>query len=194
MKKAIAAFATAVLVIGMASSNMANAASLGSATRVLGTSPALKKENVLRMTRAPKGYSAFCRSNPAECRSGGANSVRLDSRLMGKLIEVNADVNRSIRWTRDRANVWKVGTRTGDCEDYALTKRSKLMKLGFPASALRMAIVKTRKGDGHAVLVVKTNKGDYVLDNVHNRIKKREHTNYRWVGIASSNPYRWQLL
>ena len=194
MKRVLLAITAAVIAFSLVPVDKAEAFSLGGSARVLGTSPALKKERQLTMTRAPKAYSLFCMNNPVECRSSGSSIVTADYALMKILHKVNRQVNRSIKWTRDRGNVWKINSRTGDCEDYALTKRSRLTKLGVPAAALRMAIVKNRKGQGHAVLVVKTTKGDLVLDNVNNRITLRDRSSYHWVGIASANPFRWQLL
>ncbi len=44
----------------------------------------------------------------------------------------------------------------GDCEDYALLKRKMLMQAGWPREALLMTVVRDKKGEGHAVLTVKT--------------------------------------
>ena len=48
----------------------------------------------------------------------------------------------------------------GDCEDYVLLKRRMLMQAGWPREALLITVVRDKKGDGHAVLTVKTDKGD----------------------------------
>ena len=194
MRKSLLILALAAMSLGIFSAGSATAAPLGGVTRGLATKPTLQQEHQLRMTRAPKAYKKFCLSNPNECRQGGAQVVAYDASLMQKLRKVNNKVNRGIKWTKDHGNVWKIGLGRGDCEDYALTKRSKLVKMGVPASSLRMAVVKDRKGRGHAVLVVRTSRGDLVLDNLTSRIKKRETTPYRWIGIASANPHRWQLL
>ena len=192
--KNLAFWGSILLVVAVAylSASAAFAAPLGALTKpLLGHAP-VPLENPLRT--APKAYKKFCLSNPDECRQGGAQVVAYDARLMQKLRKVNNKVNRGIKWTKDHGNVWKIGLGRGDCEDYALTKRSKLVKMGVPASSLRMAVVKDRKGRGHAVLVVRTSRGDLVLDNLTSRIKKRETTPYRWIGIASANPRRWLLL
>lgn len=194
MNKVLLAFAAATIAFSLSPINSASAFSLGSSTRTLGTSPVLKKEHAIRMSRAPKAYTSFCAANPVECRSGGASILTANYDLMEKLDSVNRDVNRSIRWTRDAQNVWQIGLRYGDCEDFALNKRSQLVKLGVPAAALRMAIVKNTRGEGHAVLVVKTTQGDLVLDNVHDRITLRSQSRYDWIGIASANPFRWRIL
>ena len=145
----------------------------------------------------PKAYAAFCRIYPLECLYGGPEIVQYSERLILKLYEINDIVNRTIKWRRDKLNNWQLEPHLGDCEDYALTKRSRLIKHGIPASSLRMAIVKKARDSGeigHAVLVVRTTRGDLVLDNMTSKIKKRENTDYRWIGMATANPHRWTLL
>lgn len=100
-------------------------------------------------------------------------------------------MNASIRPVADNGENWSVNVSAGDCEDFALTKRSRLIRAGIPAGALRMADVTTAKGTRHAVLVVKTTSGDYVLDNLRGGIIRREFTGYRFNGIASANPMKW---
>ena len=53
----------------------------------------------------------------------------------------------------------------GDCEDYVLLKRRMLMQAGWPRQALLVTVVRDKQGDGHAVLTVKTDKGEFILDN-----------------------------
>ena len=144
--------------------------------------------------KPPKAYMAFCRKHSRECRGGGASSVKYSKKLMATLYATNRSVNRKIRYRSERGDTWSLNTRVGDCEDYALTKRSQLIRKGIPASALRMAIVKTRGGIGHAVLVVKTSRGDLVLDNRRSSIRKRQSTGYRYVKMATSNPRRWVAM
>ena len=57
----------------------------------------------------------------------------------------------------------------GDCKIYALFKRKLLIERGFPRQALLMTIVRDLNGEGHAVLTVKTDRGDFVLDNLTRR-------------------------
>jgi predicted transglutaminase-like cysteine proteinase len=58
----------------------------------------------------------------------------------------------------------------GDCEDYQLLKRRKLVEAGYPHRALRMTVVIDEEGAGHAVMMVRTNRGDFILDNKRNAI------------------------
>ena len=63
----------------------------------------------------------------------------------------------------------------GDCEDYVLLKRRMLMQAGWPREALLITVVRDKKGDGHAVLTVKTNRGEFVLDNQSSQDPALEH-------------------
>ena len=142
--------------------------------------------------RAPLGYQLMCLKNPEECKGGGAAKVKVTADVMATLKRVNSHVNRTIKPRHDSgADVWTVGATYGDCEDYVLSKRRALIKVGIPASSLRIAYVKTRKGEGHAILVVKTNGKDLVLDNLTATIKPFSQTGYRIISISGANPRKW---
>lgn len=143
---------------------------------------------------APLGYQIFCLSNPRHCRGGGASEVRYTEQLGALLQRVNSGVNNSIAPRNDTKDVWSIGVSQGDCEEYALAKRAELIRGGVPASAVRIAMAKTRGGEGHAVVVVRTDVGDLVLDNLTSRIKNWDDTGLRWVGIASANARAWQQI
>lgn len=145
-------------------------------------------------TKAPLGMMLFCLKEPTHCRGGGASEVRMTAEIKQALKSVNSSVNRSIRPRNDKGDVWSINVKSGDCEDYALTKRAKLISLGVPAGALRLATARTRSGEGHAVLVVRTDKGDFVLDNRTGRVKEWHKTGLRWVAMASANPKRWNAV
>lgn len=149
-------------------------------------------------TLAPFAFVKFCKNNPTDCaRAGGVGVVEMTSARESELRRVNLQVNRSIRAVNDRQNrdLWQADVASGDCEDFALTKRRKLMALGWSPRALRMAVVRTGSGEGHAVLVVKTSKGDLVLDNRTGAIKPWRQTDLSWVKIQSGdNPRLWHAL
>lgn len=84
---------------------------------------------------------------------------------------------------------------SGDCEDYAITKRHKLIAQGWPIRSLRLAVARTAWGEGHAVLVVKTSDGDLVLDNLTSAIKPFQKSGLRFLKIQSEdNPRMWFAL
>jgi predicted transglutaminase-like cysteine proteinase len=100
--------------------------------------------------------------------------------------KVNNTVNMSIEPITDQ-NLWGVSERwsfpdkRGDCEDYVLAKRKGLMELGLPASDLLITVVRQQNGDGHAVLTVRTDRGDYILDNLEPKILLWNQTSYRFL-------------
>lgn len=86
------------------------------------------------------------------------------------LERVNKEVNREVEYRTDKElygvrDKWVLPERYGDCEDYVLLKREKLIKLGFDPSELRIAICYTEYNEGHAVLTVDVLGTTYVLDN-----------------------------
>ncbi|MFN9250057.1 MAG: transglutaminase-like cysteine peptidase, partial [Brevundimonas sp.] len=97
---------------------------------------------------------------------------------------INREVNRAIRHREDsavygRPDQWALGEAgVGDCEDYALAKRAALIQAGVPARALSIALVETRRGESHAVLLIDTDKGALVLDNLSPWIRRWDQTPY----------------
>ena len=87
------------------------------------------------------------------------------------LVRVNKWVNETIKPITDMDHwgvieKWSLPTDGyGDCEDYVLLKRKMLIDAGWPREALLITVVRDKKGEGHAVLTVKTDKGEFVLDN-----------------------------
>ena len=148
-------------------------------------------------TLAPFAHVKFCVRNPNECAAAdGVSTMDVDATRSEQLRQVNRSVNREISPSSDRSgtggDIWQVEAQSGDCEDYALTKRARLIALGWSPRALRIAIAFTRSGEGHAVLVVRTSTGDVVLDNRTSAIRNWRHTDLRWVKIQSGdNPRIW---
>jgi len=144
---------------------------------------------------APIGYQVMCLKNPhlSECRGGGASHVKSSPALMATLKRVNSSVNSRVSGRRDGAgtDVWSASASSGDCEEYAMAKRRALIKAGLPASSLRIAYVKTRKGSGHAVLIVKTGKSDLVLDVLTQKIRPLSQSGLRLVSMSGANPRQW---
>lgn len=140
----------------------------------------------------PLSLQYFCAQHRSECAGGGGRGqVTMSPNLMAVLKQINGHVNRTIRPERDTADVWELNPTSGDCEDYVLTKRSALIRQGVSAGALRIAYTHTRRGEPHAVLVVRTSEGDYVLDNLTNSIKTLRTSGYNIRTMSSPNPTRW---
>ena len=154
-------------------------------------------------TRTPPGWVQFCSDRPAECAADKAVSrnVELTPTAMRELEEINRLVNGAIKPMTDLKHHgvlenWSYAEDGyGDCEDYALVKRKKLIERGWPRSALLMTVVRDRKGLGHAVLTVRTDKGDFVLDNQIKKVVLWTQTGYRFVKRQSqADPNTWVSL
>lgn len=149
-------------------------------------------------TLAPMAYVKYCVNNMEDCQRGhGEARITLTKTLTRQLHQVNVQVNREILPHSDIADQdrWDADVARGDCEDYVLTKRRKLIKLGWSPNALRIAVTYTPDGSGHAVLVVSTARGDLVLDNRQSAILDWRATDLRWVTIQSSeNPLSWNEI
>lgn len=151
-------------------------------------------------TKTPIGARQFCVERPDECQvvSVGAGPVKLTPRRLGDLDSVNRRINGAITAVTDqdyygKREVWTYpDDGFGDCEDFALLKRRELMQLGWPASSLRMALVRQRNGEAHAVLFVTTDRGDFVLDNLVADVLDWSQTSYKFVKISSPETLnRW---
>jgi predicted transglutaminase-like cysteine proteinase len=132
---------------------------------------------------------------PMEEQRFSATPLRLS-----ELDTINRAVNREIAPATDleiygQAEYWTIPTTRGDCEDYALLKRKRLMARGWPATALLMTVVRDEKGEGHAVLTARTLQGDFILDNKVDEVKVWHRTRYDFVMRQSYlNPNLWMSL
>lgn len=147
-------------------------------------------------TRAPFAFIRYCVASPTACRTSEAKMLEWTADVRALVGRVNRSVNRSIRPVNDGSrDIWQANVASGDCEEFALTKREQLLKLGLPASALRMAVATTASGEGHAVLVVSTPSGDFVLDNRLDRVVLWHQTDLTFLKIASAeDPRLWLRL
>ncbi|MHB8885246.1 MAG: transglutaminase-like cysteine peptidase [Methylovirgula sp.] len=140
-------------------------------------------------TSVPYGWLGFCQRYAGECTHGALSAVdiNLTQRAIREISRINMWVNRAVQPVSDWDH-WHVADQwdypmdgKGDCEDYALLKRRLLIARGFPRQALLMTVVKDEHNDGHAILTVKTNHGEFILDNLSNEIKPWAQTPYHFV-------------
>jgi len=159
--------------------------------------------DVYGTTRAPIGWTEFCAAQPAECATVPTmpRDVELSAKAMRDLQRVNKWVNENIKPMTDLEH-WGVIERWsypddgyGDCEDYVLLKRRLLLGAGWPREALLITVVRDKKDEGHAVLTVKTDRGEFVLDNQAEEILPWWETGYRFVKRQSQHdPNVWVSL
>lgn len=150
-------------------------------------------------TSIPVGHLEFCNSHPAECRPNDRvvpAEVLTDSNWQ-QLVSVNAFYNQNVVPVTDQdlyrvAEFWTYPNGYGDCEDFALAKRRDLINSGWHPSTLMIAVVKETNGNGHAVLLARTDRGDLVLDNQDGSIRLWSDTPYKFIKRQSqANAGQW---
>lgn len=153
--------------------------------------------------RPPIGWLQFCADNPRECRGGPSEprDIVLSKAAWRDLVKVDRWVNAAIKPMTDMDHwgveeKWSLPTDGyGDCEDYVLLKRKMLIDAGWPREALLITVVRDNKGEGHAVLTVKTDKGEFILDNQNENILPWTETGYHFIKRQSqSDPNVWVSL
>jgi predicted transglutaminase-like cysteine proteinase len=158
---------------------------------------------VSEVARAPIGWVEFCASNPGECTTlpSTPRDVVLTPKAFKDLVSVNRYVNESIKPMTDLEHWGTIEKWSypddgyGDCEDYVLLKRRLLIKAGWPREALLITVVRDRKDEGHAVLTVKTDRGEFILDNQAEDVVQWFETGYRFVKRQSQkDPNVWVSL
>jgi predicted transglutaminase-like cysteine proteinase len=175
---------------------------------VLATQPAEAGQRPLFVAvgataRAPVGWIDFCDNHATECntRPLEARDVQLSARAWQELTRINQWVNETVKPVTDTEH-WGIVERWnfpddgyGDCEDYVLLKRRMLMQSGWPRQSLLITVVRDKRGDGHAVLTVKTDRGEFVLDNQNEDVLLWSETGYRFVKRQSQHdPNVWVML
>lgn len=156
--------------------------------------------HVVGPTTQPIGHHDLCSRMPAECRERTASDqpVHLTPERWNLLIAINDNVNTAIQPDTDKDiygkdEYWAYpDAGKGDCEDYVLLKRRELMEHGWPAGSLLITVVRQTNGDGHAILTVRTDRGDLVLDNLEGKILLWSHTDYQFIKRQSdTDSGRW---
>jgi predicted transglutaminase-like cysteine proteinase len=154
-------------------------------------------------TFEPPGHMEFCKIHVDECnvRSSDTTPLHFTQKIWNDIVEVNASVNKSVKaisdmnlYGRDENWTYPVGG-SGDCEDYALQKRKELLQRGMPHSSLLLTVVKQADGNGHAVLTVRTDHGDYFLDNLVPDPYLVSKSNYKIVKVQNpAHSGEWLLV
>ena len=154
---------------------------------------------VSKQVLPPLEHARFCLKHPGQCTPGSTGPVlpRSAAGQLAQLVQVNLSVNRDIIPQADgtvggRADEWTLNATRGDCEDYVVQKRQRLLEMGWNPGRLRIATALTPSGEGHAVLIARIGGKDVVLDNLTGNIIPWNRTEYRFLKIQSeSDPAAW---
>jgi predicted transglutaminase-like cysteine proteinase len=164
------------------------------------------------------GWEEFCKNDKykQECAFDQDQPKRivLTEEVWNTIVTINKRVNDTVteltdplHWPvgkilpgQDVVDLWDLAEDGyGDCEDHQLLKRHLLAELGIPRRAMRITLVLDIKKDrsGHAVLMIKTDRGDFILDNQTNDVLSWEETtaNYDYVKQeGQDDPKGWVKL
>src|SRR3954454_7373653 len=147
-------------------------------------------------------WVSFCQRYAAECAVDRSEPavVTLTPRMWQTIASVNQRVNATIKPLTDMEH-WGVPDRWdlptdgyGDCEDFQLQKRKLLAEAGLPRRAMRMTVVIDEKGEGHAVLMIRTDRGDFILDNKTNAVLPWHDTGYVYIKREGQSGPAWVSL
>jgi predicted transglutaminase-like cysteine proteinase len=155
-----------------------------------------------KTTRPIPAWNDFCQRYPRECLVDLAepSTITLTKATWNAILEVNRRVNVAISSLSDQdhwgsLDRWDLPTDGyGDCEDFQLLKRRLLADTGLPRRAMRMTVVINRQGDGHAVLMVRTDRGDLILDNQRSAVLPWDQTGYTFVKREGQETAEWVSL
>jgi predicted transglutaminase-like cysteine proteinase len=153
-------------------------------------------------TDMPIGWVQFCATYISECntRPVEPRDIVLDDKAWNSLVRINKWANDNVRPMTDMDHYgmiqwWRYpDDGSGACHSYALLKRRMLLQAGWPRTALLMTIVHEANGEGHAVLTVKTDRGEYILDNLNDKIllwSKTQYHFYKRQSQADPNVWVW---
>lgn len=135
---------------------------------------------------------------------GDPSAPEMTRELWSAIKRANDQVNRAFRQSTDIATYGKVdywatpiedGVGSGDCEDFVLEKQRALLAAGVPRQALNIAVVTTRAGEIHAVLLVATSQGEFVLDNLTPWIDPWNKTGYHFIQReVGGEAFKWVMV
>lgn len=191
------------LVAGIAAAFAAFASLAANDDALASRSPELQAPTFETGSARPiQGWIDFCRRNPAECLvdTNEPEIVALDRLTWRTIQAVNREVNAEITPVTDIelygvADHWDFPhSGAGDCEDIQLLKRKRLADAGLPRRAMRMTVVIDELNEGHAVLMIRTDRGDFILDNKTDEVLAWHETPYVYVSRESQHGTAWTSL
>jgi predicted transglutaminase-like cysteine proteinase len=147
----------------------------------------------------PQGWQHLCERSTELCNTRPQTTApHINAREIDLLNAINTSVNEAIRPRLEPAgvDVWQISPRFGDCDDYAVTKKWRLLQAGWPRDRLRFATVLTESHELHVVLTVDAAQGRLVLDNRFTQVTTLDHLEalgYKVLAIEGDGPRgTWQ--
>lgn len=177
------------------------ALALGFAVAAAGPAYAAQTIISTKSISAPYGFQGICDRYAWACSRSSAARINDTRSQLAVADRVNRSINRRVRSVSDQdqykqREYWALPTAIGgDCEDFALLKKRELIRAGLAPNKLAIATVLDRQERAHAVLVLRTDSGDYVLDNLTSRIKPWNKTGYSFLRMQDAGTASgWTLV
>ncbi len=158
----------------------------------------------VKRTRFDNRWDHVRRAAPAglmqsKLRSANASPGLNEPELLAR---VNQWVNREIAYVNDDRNYrqrdfWATAEQTlgrgkGDCEDFAILKMQMLRAAGVDADRMKLVLLRDLAANAdHAFLLVQTDAGKLVLDNVTDRLYDGSRANSVRPVLSFSENRRW---
>lgn len=157
-----------------------------------------------KKTDRPYGHVAYCEVSK-ECNHRSLTGSIVSEEMIPYITTFNVIANRSITGVKDislfgKEEFWGkpvtfFGRMYGDCDDYVLYKIDMLESMGIPRSAMSIAAVITQSGEGHAVLLVRFETGDLVLDNLTDELLSPSDSPHHFIkATAWTDDSQWQVV
>ncbi len=152
---------------------------------------------------APFAHVRFCAMHRDQCQvqrsSIRKSRMRLTPERMATLTSVNHAVNAAISPKADApgllGDTWSIAPARGDCDDYAVSKRARLLTQGWSSRSLLLVSATLPDGQEHLVLVARTSAGDVVLDNLRRDVRPVSAVRYQWRSIQDeAHPAFWRRV
>lgn len=158
----------------------------------------------VKRTRFDSRWDRVRRAAPAGLMQGKLRSANASPGLNEPelLARVNQWVNREIAYVNDDRNYrqrdfWATAEQTiargkGDCEDFAILKMQMLRAAGIDADRMKLVLLRDLAANAdHAFLLVQTDAGKLVLDNVTDRLYDGSRANAVRPVLSFSENRRW---
>ena len=190
-----------ILRLGLLTAGLCATGQAGAQTLAALPDPSLEAR-IVGQARPVLAWTKLCERLPAECEVDTTEpaTIALTAKAWQAIVSVNRRVNTTVRPLTDNdhwgvPDSWDFPTDgAGDCEDYQLQKRKLLVEAGLPRRAMRMTVVIDEKREGHAVMMVRTNRGDFILDNKTNAVLPWHETGYVYVKREGQDGPVWVSL
>jgi predicted transglutaminase-like cysteine proteinase len=98
------------------------------------------------------------------------------------LVTITREVNRSMTWRADPPgdDRWQAGLSTGDCDDFVMEKRRRLLAAGIQTADMLVLVTVNADRVAHARLLVRSENGVWTLDNLTDRVRAWDGAGIVW--------------